>query len=684
MSYVENAAATIDWQHPLLAAAPASLRQAAPREQLLAVIHCLREQPVTWFGFDPGYFAALRAADDAVAAAQTRVDTALGGDLYFPCHSNAFAALGPDTLCLGLDSDRSQQLAAAVLARQPDWGTNVWTFGITRGVASLLRYLCPHPAVADADLLPLLGWLLQIAPAEWDAASNWSDTSLGPSGHNWWVHSLFGIWQAGALFGCFHGLSQFATLLPAYLEREVELLFNADGWSREGAAGYHRFAVAEVIAFTTLAQRHGVAFSARFHQSLQRLAGAQWQMMAPDGDGPMFGDCSPGRPPAGQEPPQCGELRCLAARFSVGEAKFVADALGTPPRPLQFLPDNGRDLAAAYEQVAASAPPLDTALQRTGLYAMRSGWTPDADWMAINAMAVGTVVSSHQHADIFNLELAVNGERLLVDNWYGDITADDGSYESTPEIRNNPMKRRWRVGSTAHNVATVDQLDQVPVRQVYRYGWQEQPRVEGFVSQPDGCWFSGFHEAYRHDPAHDGVHRRSVFYRRSAWWLVLDRFSMGPAAERTFQQHFFVPRGSQLTAAGQVVARGTRGGLLLVPVTGVCGDVTIEPNPHPIGSYDNPDHLQIEVAAERHALLACMLVRFDGDTPPAVSAEAVPVVAGRELSTWEALGIRLTIDGERELLVRQQTHWSLAWECDGHHGASRLFHSAFGELPDLG
>ncbi len=672
----------IDWSEPGL---ETGMESAAPMEQVLHALRVIRGRGENYFGFDDGYLQRLRemATGAEVERARSRVDKALAGDLFFPPHNNAFAALGAETLALGIDSARAELLAAKVLERQGEWGRNVWCFGITHGVANLLRCLCPLTAVPDSALLPIIGWLCAIAPVENRSARGWGERTLGTSGHNWYIHSLYGLWMAGRLFGVFRNLQPFRALAPTYLEREVSLLFAEDGWSREGAAGYHAFAFSNVMAFWLLAQRHGVTFSADFSAKMKTIADATWRMQGSDGDGPLFGDSSASAGGAAWKPTVFAEsgygqvTRCLAARFALSRAKGAVEVLepGVPPG---FLPDHGEDLAAAYGVLLAEEPELDTALRASGLYAMRSSWGPDGEWMAINAMPIGPTVSSHKHADLLNLELCVRGRRVLVDNWYGDVTADDGSYQSIPEIRNDPMKRRWRVGSSAHNVTTVDGEDIVPVVQIYRYGWNEAPLVDEWQSAATHCWFSGVHEAYRRLPAPVVAVRRKVFYLRGEYWVVIDRFTNGSEADHLYTQHWHLL--SAVLAGGGVRSSGAGGNVLLAPVAGLTGEVAVEPCPHPISSYQNPDHMTIS-ATGGDLVMAMVLVPFSDDAVPAARASVVPVFAdGEQLSPWEMTGIEIRLADRTDRLVVQHLHMNHPWACGDVQGSGRVWHSRIGEV----
>jgi len=685
-SYEQQLAELIDWNHPDLADTDSTVRSASSREQLLNVTRRIRLHPLNYFGFEPTYIDQLRASADPsrLEKAKAYFDRALQSDLLFPPHANAFVAVGRDNLLLILDEQRCKQICEAVLARQSDWGNNIWSFGITRGIADLIRFMASLPCCADEDLLPLFGWLTQIAPEEWRSARLWSERSLGSSGHNWWLASYLGLWTAGALFSHFTNLRQYASLLPTYLEREISLLFEADGWSKEGSFMYHRVSVIHLMEFTRLAERHGVRFSRSFYDQLQTIANATCTMLGPDGYGPTFGDDTHPWPEGSTRADQMkrhlemndvvNSYRAIAARFSVPAAKYICEQLYTEPLP--YLTEAGDNLSGAYADLPATAPPLDTALTRSGLYAMRNGWTSDSDWLAVNAMSIGETVSSHKHADIFNLEMCVRGRRVLVDNWYGDISEDDGSYKSRADLINDPMKRRWRVGSSAHNVATVDERDIVDVKQVYRYEQTEHPFVDEFISKPEYCFFSGVHEAYRRLEHPVDAHRRKLFYLRDKYWILIDRFTTKDEEPHQFTQHFHLPPQAQQGENG-FTTTGEGGNVLVAPMLEEGTVLNLEPNPHPIRGYQNPDHATITRNRGGDTIMVCVLVPFIGSQMPDVQLRHVPVRNEDQLlNPWQATSLEISIDGKSDYFFCQHMHWCLAWQAEQYAGTTRLFHSS--------
>ncbi len=664
----------VDWELPALAPFR-SLHEAGDHARAaLGVIRCLRERETPRLGYAREYIAALRtqAPAEERLAAVSRWEAAQVRDLLMPYHGNAFGALGAETTFLAATPERCRRLAARVIENQARWTEGYW--GVAHSICEVLRWLIPLDECADEDLLPIFCWLFAKSDGEWEWARDWDESNLGSSGHNWWAHTFLGFFMMGLFFPEFAGWGRFRALAADYLECELAILFEADGWSKEGSPGYHGFAMRSLLEFAHLAELNGIVLSETARRKLRTIANAGWQLMAPDGDYPVFADHvreTRYQGFHGQDRPEfqpCMELRRLAARFTLPEAKYVAEALD-PEWQLPYgclLPDHGDDLQHVYRRVPAVAPPLDTVLPDSGLYAIRSNWTSRADYAALIAGTLGPRVSSHKHADIFSFELYSRGRRILVDNWYGPVS----------EMRENDNVRMWRVGSAAHNTVTVDGADCVPVVQEFLLGATIHPLVDDWRSTADYAYFSGVHEGYLNLPAHKiSAVRRKLFYLRDGYWILLDRFTADDDAEHRYELHFHLNVPSTLGQQGRVTTHGDGGNLLIVPVPDAAGVATLGPNPWPVEGYENPDHLVYTRKTAGRDLFATLLIPFDG-VAPAVETRLLDVAAdGRTLSPWEATGLEIVIDGQRDVYVDYHMHWNLPWNCGGCTGDGRLFHS---------
>jgi hypothetical protein len=173
-----------------------------------------------------------------------------------------------------------------------------------------------------------------------------------------------------------------------------------------------------------------------------------------------------------------------------------------------------------------------------------------------------------------------------------------------------------------------------------------------------------------------GGARRKLFYLRGGYWILIDRFTVGyinPDRPRTYRQHFHLGVPAALTGDGRVVTSGDGGNLLLLPVNGA--DACLEPNPFPLESYDNPDHLTFTRITNGNDLFVTLLVPFTGACPD-VQARLLDVEAdGRTVDPWEITGVEITINGRRDVYVDTHMQWNLPWQCAEFAGTGRLFHS---------
>lgn len=673
----------IDWSRPELAAIGDRRRATGDDGAALAAfVRHLRSRPTPRLGFTAAYAALLRERVPAAdrAAATRRWEAALAADLLMPYHGNALAALGPETILLAATPELCRRSAERVLAYRDRWSDGYW--GVVHSVCDLLRCLWPLAECADADLLPLFGWLLTKAEVEWANARGWDESTLGSSGHNWYAHTFTGFWMCGLFFPEFRGFAQFQALAHGYLDRELAVLFEDDGWSKEGSPGYHTFAADNLALFAHLARLNGVPVSAAAAARLRTIADAGWRLLCPDGDYPAFHDhVRQNRYQGfhGQDRPEatpCAHLRRRAARHALGEAKLVAEALDpdwTPPWG-GLLPDEGEDLLPAYRRLAPCPPPApDTALPRSGFYVMRQDWTPAADCLALSAGALGPRITSHKHADFFNFELYARGRRVLVDNWYGSVA----------EERQDDRVRMWRVSSAAHNVATVDGEDHVQIVREFLFGSVAVPTVDDWRTTPAFAYFSGVHEGYLRPPTQVCAVRRKVFYLRGGYWILIDRFTPWTDAPHSYQLHFHLNVPAALGPDGRLVTSGHGGNLLIAPVPGAAGTARLAPNPYPIAGYENPQHLCYTRQGGGRDLFVTLLVPFTDGQAPAVAARLLEVECdGRRLTPWEGTALEIEVAGRRDVYVDLHLQWNLPWRAGGISGQGRLFHSACPGLTD--
>jgi len=651
----------VDWSRPELDAIAAVREAKGDRAAALALVRYLRarEEPRLIHGRRYVDLIRARASDEQRQRARERLERALGRPLVRKGHhGNPITAAGTDVLILAADQALYRRIGEVVLESRDDWASGSW--GVTRSICELVTDLFPVPECPDDVFVPLLGWLLRQAPAEWQWARTWDEKSLGNSGHNWWLHTFIGFYEAGLYFPEIRGFARFRAFAPTYFEREMSVLMEEDGYTRERSSGYHSGTVNHWLQVLRLADVSGTRFSPAFNERLRSVAATEWKMLSPNGDFPYMGDAwrRSGR--------SLERLRRLAVLFDMPEAKYVAEALDPDWQPTYegLLVDGAQNLLPDYERFQArppAGPTADTALPRSGYYLMRQDWTPHADWVCIEGGPLGSAVQSHDHTHVFNFELYSRGGPILIDN-------GSGAYGDSPG-------RMWRVSSAAHNVVTVDGADHIPIEDEWRWKGATIPTVDSWLSEPAYAYFSGAHEGYRYLPEGIASSRRKLFYLRGEYWILIDRFTPESEAEHEYKLHFHVGAPCRLEG-DRLVTSGEGGNLLIVPVEGLDGEPALEPCPYPLEGYDNPEHLSYTRRGAGKQLLATLLVPFEGNDVPEVAVRPVKVHAdGRTLSPWEATGLEIEINGRRDVYVDQHMQWNLPWQAGGYSGRGRLFHS---------
>ena len=679
----------LDWGSALLvgSAAASAWNRGDVVGAVLGWIALSRRSRSRGFGYSEEYLNRVitSATPGQRADAAHRWDLADERDLFMPFHRNTYSALGAETIALVATAERCERIADRVMQRRSEWSDYPYSFGVTHSIAELMHHLWPLPAERchDACLVPVVAWLLAAADKEWPLMRRLGEAALGTSGHNWYIHSYMGFFMTGCFVPELSNFGRFVSLGGDYLDREVSVLFESDGWSKEGAAGYQEFAARSVIDFAHLAREPGITLKPQTAEKLKLIALAPWRLLGPDGALPGFGDDSRGGHYAGHtselDPPDSPLLCALRARAAMsgdGEAKFVLESLDPKfALPMSgMLPYHGHDLLPAYTALEAKQPDtLDVRLPLSGLMAMRSDWSPRAEYVALLAGSIGNLIASHKHADLFTMELNVRGRWILVDNGYG---------AECEETRKDPRCRMWRVSSPAHNVATVDDQDCVPIEREFRYGAVVQPTVDDWRSERGYAYASVVHEGYRRSPIHIAAYRRKLFYLRSGpgvrgYWIVIDRFTHEKPGEHEYQLHFQIGVPATLRDNGELVTQGSGGNLLIHPVAGASGRATLEAHPYPIKGFDNPHHLCYRHRTDQAWSFVTLLVPFEDDRVPKVSVAPLVIESDlRELSRFEATALQITIDGTEHVYLDQHKHWNLPWKCGGFTGESRLFHSA--------
>jgi hypothetical protein len=206
------------------------------------------------------------------------------------------------------------------------------------------------------------------------------------------------------------------------------------------------------------------------------------------------------------------------------------------------------DLVYLATQGARGTPPLRTSrvLAHTGFLTMRSDWSSDALYMAMNYNGTLPEIPG-TNPDLLSFAVWAHGRAYMTN-------------AGTPVSYAHPLLRDWCTQTKASNTVLVDQVSQYPIANAGRLAeWQDR---RGFT------YLAAVSENYRNV----GVeHRRAVLFLRPDYWVTFDRLvptdKNGTTHDYRWQGHF-QPMDLAIDAATKTVATSSVDGkrLFVVPL----------------------------------------------------------------------------------------------------------------------
>ncbi|QYG92357.1 hypothetical protein HC251_07825 [Iamia sp. SCSIO 61187] len=195
------------------------------------------------------------------------------------------------------------------------------------------------------------------------------------------------------------------------LRQQIDVQVLADGGHFELSPSYHCQVLADLLDIANLLEVAGRPKVDGLLDVITRMRAWLGSMLMPDGDVPLLNDCE-----------------------RVGVARIAALEPTAPPHtPLVVLPDSGYVVAKPGSRIHLIAD-------------VGQPCPPD--------------LPAHAQADCLTFELAVDGERIIVD-------------PGTSEYGSGPQ-RRWERSTAAHNTVAIDGQDQTEVWGSFRAGRRAQ------------------------------------------------------------------------------------------------------------------------------------------------------------------------------------------------------------------
>ena len=362
-----------------------------------------------------------------------------------------------------------------------------------RGLLSLVD----SPLLTAEDLVLLLKGLYEhlLRIERYEAATpNWKAVQVGA------------MIEASVAFPEFRNASRWIEWSVQELAKEFDRQVYPDGAQIELDPGYHQMVMNWFLKSLELMKAGSLPIPADLLERLAGMARFIVSLSRPDGSLPAFGDAS--------------QNRSQGARANV---QAVAELVGDEGELLWYGTSGERGRPPAY---------ASRALEWSGYYVMRTGWSEDDLYMAIKAGPYG---AAHQNDDKLSFELYAHGQPFLI---------DPGMYIYDSA---NPW-RKYFVSSLAHNTVVVDGYSQY--RRDERESWvATEPNAARWVSEPgydyfSGVYNSGYADFMRYPAASPGAklriaHQRDIlFVKTPGFWLIVDWMTPADEREHTYEALF--------------------------------------------------------------------------------------------------------------------------------------------------
>ncbi len=342
--------------------------------------------------------------------------------------------------------------------------------------------------------------------------------------HNLSVYYSPNTHLTGEALGLFYIGTFFKGTGPArvWTEKGKEILLEclskhvlSDGGYMERSLWYHRYSLDIYLHFLLLAKANDIALPGEVEEKILQLGEFLAYASTPDRGFPLIGDDDGGRllpldSLGGND--LRGLFSTLAVLFSRGDFKYLSE--GYQEETLWLL---GPDSQETYDRVKAQPPStVSRAFKETGYFFMRSGWSPEANYMAFDCGPHGWLNCGHAHADLLSFQLCAGGSSIVI---------DPGTYTYSGGMRD------YFRGADAHSTLKVDGF--YPAAPRGPFHWAVVPRHEliEWSTSDEYDYVSG-----RLKGDFGWGHIREVFFVKPSIFFIVD--TVGGQGERKVEIRF--------------------------------------------------------------------------------------------------------------------------------------------------
>jgi len=351
-----------------------------------------------------------------------------------------------------------------------------------------------------------------------------------------------GLFYIGLLLPEFKSAARWRDLGLEILLSQLPLHVQPDGVYFEQSTYYHRYTSDFYLHLAIMLQRNGLASPPELERKLKLLLDHLLYASRPDGTTPFLGDDDGGRLIFLDQRPQ-NDFRSLLATgavlFNRSDYKFVAGEAAE--ETLWLL---GVEGVRTFDQIV-SQPPVNqsVAFPDGGYYVMRDDWSSTANYLLFDCGPHGTANCGHAHADALAIELAAQGQTILV---------DPGTFTYTGDRQ----MRDWFRSSIAHNTVTIDR--QSSSLAAGPFSWKTRTACEqlAWIDHQRFTYVSGRHDGYKL-LAKPGIHTRSILFVKHGYWIMHDELELSGKHDVELWFHFETGVSPDLLQIASFADKGT-------------------------------------------------------------------------------------------------------------------------------
>ena len=380
-----------------------------------------------------------------------------------------------------------------------------------------LQFFAGSPSLSADVLLRLTKFLYLNA----SHLETYLSTYFSPNTHL--TGEALGLFYIGLLMPQFRDAARWRDLGLDILTSQLPRHVQPDGVYFEQSSYYHRYTTDFYIHLAILLRRNGMTLPPELEPRLELLLDHLMHITRPDGTTPLFGDDDGGRlvmldDRAGND--FRAALATGAVLFDRADYKFVAGEAAE--ETLWLL---GVEGLRAFAEIDARPPEKQSvAFDDGGYYVMRDGWSPTSNYLLFDCGPHGMANCGHAHADALAIEVAANGETVLVDP--GTFT-----YTGSRELRD------WFRSSMAHNTVTVDRESSSVPADTFSWKTRTAGQRLAWIEHERFTYVSGRHNGY--EPlAKPGTHTRSILFLKRDYWIMCDRLDLSARHPLNLWFHF--------------------------------------------------------------------------------------------------------------------------------------------------